>query len=157
MLHLSRTGGGDPVNTTNRNIWICQPVLAANVYEVEQHSWQYHSVLYRQGNTIKVGIQPIVPPEVEGTLQANQVEAKVKEEPSEEESIPSLPSFGPCPDTTKDYNSDDKVVKLPFKFDVGDAPFIKEQQDWLLNLIYDHQKVFALHDEDLGFCDKLTH
>ena len=43
-------------------------------------------MLYREGNTIKVGFQPVVPPEMEGSLQANQVEVKVKEEPSEEES-----------------------------------------------------------------------
>ena len=26
-----------------------------------------------------------------------------------------------------------------------------------LNLIYDHQTVFSLHDEDLGLCDRLKH
>ena len=63
-------------------------------------------MLHREGNTIKVGFQPIVPPEVEGDLQANQVEVEVKEqeEPSEEESNPPLPSFGPHPDTTQDYD-----------------------------------------------------
>ena len=124
---------------------------------MELHSLPYHSVLYREGNAIKVGLQPIVSPEVEGNLQANQVEAKVKEEPSEEESTPLLLSFGPHPDTTKDYNFEDKVVRLPFKFNLGDAPFSKEQQDWLLNLIYDHQKVFLLHNEDLCFFNKLAH
>ena len=36
-------------------------------------------------------------------------------------------------------------------------PFSKDQQDWLLILIYEHQKVFSLHNEDLGFCNKLAH
>ena len=80
------------INTTNRNIWIHQPLLAAEVNKVELHPWQYPSMLYRE-NTIKVGFQPKVLPEVEGSLWANQVEVKVKEEPSEEESIPLLPSF----------------------------------------------------------------
>ena len=62
------------INTTSRNIWICQPLLAAKVHEVELHPWQYKSILYREGNTIKVGFQLIVPPEVEGDLQTNQVE-----------------------------------------------------------------------------------
>ena len=74
------------INTSSRNIWICQPLLAAEIFEVELDPQQYKSVLYREGNTIKVGFQPIVPPEVEGGLQINQVEVKVKEEPSEEES-----------------------------------------------------------------------
>ena len=140
------------INTTSRNIWICQPLLAAKIYEVELHPWQYKSILHREGNTIKVGFQPVVPPEVEGDLQINQVEVEVKEEQKE-----PLPSFGPRPDTTQDYDFKDEVEKLPFKFNLGDVPFSKEQKDRLLNLIYDHQKVFSLHDEDLGFCTKLAH
>ena len=145
------------INTTSRNIWICQPLLAAEIYEVELHPWQYKSILHREGNTIKVGFQPIVPPEVEGDLQTNQVEVEVKEEPSEEESTPSLPSFGPCPDTNQDYDFKDEVKRLPFKSNLGDAPFSKEQKNFLLNFIYDHEKVFSLQNEDLGFCTKLAH
>ena len=130
------------INTTSRKIWICQPLFAAEMFEVELHPWQYQSMLYREENTIKVGFQPVIPPEVEGDLQTNQVEVKVKEEPSEEEYMPPLPWF------------EDEVAKLPFKFILEDAPFSKEQQDCLLNLVYDHQKLFSLHDEDLGFCDK---
>ena len=99
--------------------------------------------MYREGNTIKVGFQPVFPPEVEGGLQANQVEVKVKEVPYDEESAPTLPSFRPHPDTTRDYNLNDEVVRLPFKFSLGDAQFSEEQQDHLLNLVYDHQNVFS--------------
>ena len=67
------------------------------------------------------------PSEVEGSLQANQMEAEIKEEPSEEESIPPVQSFGPHPDTTKKYNFKDKVAQLPFQFNLGDSPFSKEQ------------------------------
>ena len=104
-------------------------MLAADIYKVQLHPWQYGSVLYREGNTIKVGFQPIVPPEMEGSPKANQVEVKVKEEPSEEEFTPSSQSFGPHPDNTKDYNSEDEESRLPFKFNLGDAPFSREQQD----------------------------
>ena len=124
---------------------------------MELHPWQYKLILQREGNTIKVGFQPIVPPEVEGGLQTKQVEVEVKEEPSEEESTLPLPSFGRHPDTTQDYNFEDEVEKLPFKFNLGDAPFNKEPKDHLLNLNYDHKKVFSLHDEELGFCNKLAH
>ena len=145
------------INTNNRNIWICQLLLAAKIYEVELHPWQYYLMLYREGTTIQVGFQPVTPTEVEGNLQANQVEVKVKEEPLEEGSTPPSPSFGPHPDPSKDYNSDDEVARLPFKFNTGDAPFNKEQQYHLKNLVYNHQKVFSLHDEDLEFCEKLAH
>ena len=70
-----------------------------------------------------------------GDLQTNQVEVNVKKEPSGQESTPPLPSFGPHPDTTNDYNFDDEVAKLPFKFNLWDAPFSKEQQYSLLNLV----------------------
>ena len=50
-----------------------------------------------------------------------------------------------------------KIEQLPFKFNLGDASFTKEQQEWLLNLIYDNQHVFSLHDKDLGCCNKLAH
>ena len=88
------------INTTSRNIWIHQPLLAAEIFEVELHPWQYKSVLHREGNTIKVGLQPIVPPEVEGDLQTNQVEFEVKEQIPEDNSNAPLPLFVPCPDTT---------------------------------------------------------
>ena len=84
--------------------------------------------MHREGNTIKVGFQPIVPPEVEGDLQTNQVEVKVKEEPSEEESTPPLPSFGPHPDTTQDYDFDDEVAKLPFKFNLGEPHLTRSKK-----------------------------
>ena len=114
------------------------------------------NILYREGNTIRVGFQPVVHPEVEEGLQTNQVEVKVNKEPSEEESTPPLPSFGPHPDTSTEYNFEDEVKKLPFTFNLGDAPFSKEQKDCLLNLIYNHKKVVSLHNEDLGFCNKLA-
>ena len=91
-------------NTTTRNIWMCQPLLAAKIFEVELHPWQYKSILHREDNTIKVCFQPIVPPEVEGGLQTNQVEVKVKEQTPEENTNNLLPSFGPHPDTTQDYD-----------------------------------------------------
>ena len=66
-------------------------------------------------------------------------------------------AFGPHPYMRSNYNFQDEVQWLPFKFNLGDAPFNREQQDHLLNLIYDHKEVFSLHNEDLGFCNKLAY
>ena len=41
------------VNTISRNIWIRQPLLAADIYEVELHPWQYCANLHREGMTLK--------------------------------------------------------------------------------------------------------
>ena len=35
------------INTTSRNIWISQPLLTAEIFDVELHPWQYKSVLHR--------------------------------------------------------------------------------------------------------------
>ena len=31
------------------------------------------------------------------------------------------------------------------------------QQSQFIDLIYDHPEVYSLHDEDLGFCDRIKH
>ena len=79
------------INTTSRNIWIHQPLLATEIFEVDLHPWQYQSILYREGNTIKVGFQPTVFQRWKGATKSIQVEVKVKEVPSEEESTPPYP------------------------------------------------------------------
>ena len=43
------------INTTSRNIWICQPLLAAKIYEVELHPWQYKSILHREEIPSRLG------------------------------------------------------------------------------------------------------
>ena len=40
---------------------------------------------------------------------------------------------------------------------MGDIPLGKEHQAKFIDLIYSNQEVFSLHDEDLGYCDQLTH
>ena len=68
-------------NTISRNIWIRQPLLAANIYEVEWHPWQYGKIWMKRGMTLKE-VQLVVPPEVENNLQSNQEEAELKPEVS---------------------------------------------------------------------------
>ena len=94
---------------------------------------------------------------MEGSLQANQVEAKVNAEPSKEEPTPPYHPLHHVQIPPRTINSDDKVVRPPCKFNLEDAQFSKEKQDQLLSLIYDCQKVFSFPDKDLGFCNKLAH
>ena len=42
-------------------------------------------------------------------------------------------------------------------FSLGDAPLDKDHKTKFSDLIYSNQEVFYLHDEDLGYCDHLTH
>ena len=115
------------VNTTSRNIWIRQLLVAAYIYEVELHPWQYHTNLNREGNDIKINFQLAIPLEIECDLQCNQVEAEGRSATSEVKENPQQ-TFGPHPDVRSNYNFKDEVQHLPFKFNLGDAPFNKEQQ-----------------------------
>ena len=145
------------VNTTSKNIWIIrQPLLAADICEVELHPWQYHANLNREGNDITINFQLAIPPEIEQSIQSNHLEAEGKSANPEVQENPQ-PTFGPHPDMSLNYNFEDEVQQLPFKFNLGDVPFNKKQKDQLLNLIYDHKEVFSLHNKDPGFCDKLAH
>ena len=67
------------------------------------------------------------------------------------------PEFGERPETGKAYDFKEEVAWLLFQFNLRDVPFTKQQQFQLLNLLYDNQQVFSLHDDDLGFCNKLAH
>ena len=79
-------------------------------------------------------------------------------DPQQKDALPKeYPMFGERPDTGKAYDFKEEVSYLPFQFNLGGAPCNKEQQDQLINLVYNNQRLFSVHTEDLGFCDKLTH
>ena len=65
------------INTTNRNIWNSQPLLATNIYELELHPW-LNTEYYTHRNFIIIVFQLVVPPEIEGSLYSNQKEAELK-------------------------------------------------------------------------------
>ena len=78
--------------------------------------------------------------------------------PSKEANKEPHPTFGPCPNTdAADFDFQKEVEHLPFKLNLGDILLDKEHQARFINLIHSNQEVFSLRDEDLGYCDKLTH
>ena len=116
------------VNSTSKNILIRQPILAADMYEVELHYWQYCANLNRGCNDIQINFQLTIPLEIEHDLLSNQVEAEERSVTSEVQENPQ-PTFAPHPDTSSNYNFEDEVQPLSFKFNLGDAPLNKEQQN----------------------------
>ena len=52
-------------NMNSYNIWIRQPLLAANVVEVESCPWDYQTILSRDGKDVKVSFCPVPPLEVQ--------------------------------------------------------------------------------------------
>ena len=90
-------------------------------------------------------------------VQVGQVETT-----SEDTSTPNpgeKPVFGPRPDTqSAGFDFEAEVKWLPFKLNLGDeVNLTRVQQSRFIDLIYDHPEVFSLHDEDLGFCDRIRH
>ena len=78
--------------------------------------------------------------------------------PSKEANKEPHPTFGPHPNTKEaDFDFQKEVECLPFKLILGDVRLDKEHQVKFIDLIYSNQEVFLLHDEDLGYCDQLTH
>ena len=56
-----------------------------------------------------------------------------------------------------DFDFQKKIEHHPFKLNLGDVPLDKQHQTKFIDSIYSNQEVIFLHDEDLGYCDWLTH
>ena len=69
------------------------------------------------------------------------------------------PSYGPRPNTNAtNFDFEAEINYLPFKLNMEtEAKMMHAQLSLFLNIIYDYLEVFSLHDEDLGFCNKIKH
>ena len=143
------------INTTKQNVWLWQPLLAAELYTAEYHPVEHWADIEVEGDVANVSFLPVVPNTIR--VQVEQVEST-----STDTSTPNpqeKPVFGPRPDTqAADFDFEAEVKCLPFKLNLGDeAKLTCVQQSQFIDLIYDHPEVFSLHDEDLGFCDQIKH
>ena len=135
-------------------IW--QPLLAAELFIVDQiEEIEHRANMERQGDNIQISFSPVAPNSIRVRLEQVESVTPDIDPPSSNEK----PSFGPRPDV-KFANFDFKaeIDHLPFKLNMGTAiEMTCEQQSQFINIIYDHPQVFSLHDEDLGFCNKIKH
>ena len=142
------------LNITDQNIWLRQPLLATALSEVELEPQQYCVDMSHEGDEVIMSFHPAIPHKGKEPVRSNMVEVEQNYmEPKEDTSSVDYPKYMERPNTGKDLK---RKLQLPFKFNLGGAPFTREQQDQILNLVYDNQQVFSLHDDDLGFCDKIT-
>ena len=143
------------INTTKQNVWLQQPLLAAELYTVEYHPVEHQADIEVKGDVANVSFLPVVPDTIR--VQVGQVESTYVDTstPNPEEKL----VFWPRPDTqSADFDFEAEVKCLPFKLNLGDeAKLTCIQQSWFIDVIYDHPEVFSLHDEDLGFCDQIRH
>ena len=67
------------MNTNSFNVWIQQPLLAANVVEAEHCPWDYQSFLSHDGNEVKVTFHPIPTQEVQEEILSQSVSQESSE------------------------------------------------------------------------------
>ena len=107
---------------------------------------------HNRGKIERWHFQPVPPAGIMATVKS------VHDEPDTKPSTEPCPLFGPHPNTdVADFNSQKEVEHLPFKLNLGDITLEREHQAKFINLIYSNQEIFSLYDEDLGYCNKLTH
>ena len=144
------------VNTNQQNVWIQQPLLAAELFGTNQvKEIEHRADMERQGDNILISFSPVAPDSIR--VRSEQVETVTSniDPPTSNEK----PSFGPRPDVeSENFYFKAEIDHLPFRLNMGTTVEMTcEQQSQFINIIYDHPEVFSLHDEDLGFCNKIKH
>ena len=150
------------INTNSYNVWIKQQLLAADIVEIDHCPWDYHSTMSRDGSEVQVLFQPVPTPDIQAdifSVDATQTEKEAGDlKMTNREEQEERPKFGPRPKfNSKNFDFDKELVRLPFPVNFGEVELTSSQQKCFLELIYDHQGVFSLCDEDLGLCDHLKH
>ena len=144
------------VNTTQQNVWIWQPLLATELFTMDQiDEIEHRASMERKGNNINISFSPVAP----NTIRVKLAQVETTTFDITPPTSSKKPSFGPTPDVNAtDFDFQTEINCLPFKLNMGtEANMTCDQQSWFINLIYDHPEVFSLHNEDLGFCDKIMH
>ena len=100
------------IHTTKQNVWLQQPLLAAELYDVENHPIEHQADMKVKGDVTNISFVPVVPDTIR--VQVEQVEATPTDistpNPNEK------PLFCPRPHTqSADFNFEAEVKCLPFK------------------------------------------
>ena len=106
------------VNTNRQNVWIWQPLLAAELFGTNQvEEIEHRANMEREGDNIQISFSPVAPNSIR--VRSEQVETVTPdiEPPASNEK----PSFGPRPDVeSPDFDFKAEIDCLPFKIEHGD-------------------------------------
>ena len=72
------------INTTEQNIWVRQPLLATELFEVEVEPQQYHTEFNHEGDEITFSFLPVPPHEGQEQVENNAVEVEENNDPPKE-------------------------------------------------------------------------
>ena len=92
------------INTNSYNVWIRQPLLAAELYDIDYHPWEYETTVNHEedSNMSKFGFQPVPTAELQADIMATAQESveEEKDNDSDKENEDVLPKLHPRPDTS---------------------------------------------------------
>ena len=122
------------INTSKQNIWLWQPLLAAELYTAEYHPMENGANMELRGEDVDMSFLPVVPNTIR--VQSEQVKA-TSTDISPPNSI-EKPVFGPRHYTyAADFNFEAEIQCLPFKLNLGEETNMTSiQQGWFIDLIY---------------------
>ena len=112
------------INTNRYNVWVRQPLLAAELFDVECSEIEYRATMDQEGDNISIGFQP-VPPQLIYTNSCQVEAGPIQPTSSEIEK----PEFGPRLDTNfADFYSKTEIDQLPFQLNTGKEANLMQDQ-----------------------------
>ena len=112
------------------------------------------------GNKINISFCPVPSTEVQAEIlasSANTAEPGNNPEKTTNSEGGERPKFRSQPNFNRNFDFDKELGQLPFPVNMGEVEMTKSQKKQFIQLIYYHQSIFSLCDEDLGLCDRLKH
>ena len=105
------------VNTNRQNVWIQQPLLAAELFSADQiKEIEHRANMERQGDNIQISFSPVAPNSIRVTSE--QVKATTTD--INPPTCNEKPSFGPKPDEKSvNFDFQAEIDHLPFKLNMG--------------------------------------
>ena len=67
-------------------MWICQPLYAANIWDVELKDWEYEPIFTKDinSNTVEIKLQQVPPEDLREEILSHATEAEQKESETKE-------------------------------------------------------------------------
>ena len=139
------------LNTNSYNVWIRQLLYAAAIWDVELKDWDYEPIFTKsdEANTFEVKLQPVPPEDLREEILSNATGVNQETNNTSGRNMSNekdeKPSFGVRPNTKDpDFDFKKELERLPFEFNIGDAPLTRDQQARLIDVIYNHTEVYLM-------------
>ena len=93
------------LNTNTYNVWICQPLYATTILDVELKDWEYEPIFTKDidSNTVEIKLQQVPPEDLREDILSYATETEQEGSETKQQETSSKkdekPSFGARPDT----------------------------------------------------------